>query len=109
MNTMFTDCPLEYVSNVIGGKWKLRILWILSQSDFVRYNELKRNLNGVTDLMLTKSLKELISAGVVKRVQYNEIPPRVEYSLTENGKKLIVALDSVTKWSEETLRLLKNK
>lgn len=106
---MFTDCPLEYASNVIGGKWKLRILWILSKSDFVRFNELKRKLNGITDLMLTKSLKELILADIVKRVQYNEIPPRVEYSLTENGRKLIIALDSVTKWSEETLKSLKNK
>lgn len=106
-NNTFTDCPLEYASNVIGGKWKLRILWILSQSDFVRFNELKRNLNGITDLMLTKSLKELMSSDVVKRVQYNEIPPRVEYSLTENGVKLIEALDYVTKWSEETLISLK--
>lgn len=56
------------------------------------------------DLM---SLKELMSAEVVKRVQYNEIPPRVKYSLTENGEKLIEALDYVTKWSEETLNLLK--
>ncbi len=54
--------------------------------------------------MLTKSLKELVSADIVKRVQYNEIPPRVEYSLTENGLKLIEALVPINKWSEETLK-----
>lgn len=103
-NILRTDCPLEYASFVIGGKWKLRILWILSQSDYVRFNALKRELDGITDLMLTKSLKELVSANVVKRVQYNEIPPRVEYSLTENGLKLIEALVPINKWSAETLK-----
>lgn len=102
-NISKTNCPLEFASFVIGGKWKLRILWILSQYDYVRFNTLKRELDGITDLMLTKSLKELVSADVVRRVQYNEIPPRVEYSLTENGVKLIEALVPVNKWSEETL------
>ena len=77
---IFTDCPLEYAASVIGGKWKLKIIWNLSKSDYVRFNELKRNLNGITDLMLTKSLKELMDASVVNRVQYNEVPHRVEYS-----------------------------
>lgn len=103
-NIIRTDCPLEYASFIIGGKWKLRILWILSQSDYVRFNALKRKLDGITDLMLTKSLKELVSTDIVKRVQYNEIPPRVEYSLTENGLKLIEALVPINKWSEETLK-----
>ncbi|MGG7148132.1 winged helix-turn-helix transcriptional regulator [Clostridium butyricum] len=106
-NILKTDCPLEFASFVIGRKWKLRILWILSQSDYVRFNTLKRELDGITDLMLTKSLKELVSADVVRRVQYNEIPPRVEYSLTQNGVKLIEALVPVNKWSEETLNKFK--
>lgn len=97
-------CPLEYATNVIGGKWKLRIIWILSQSEYVRFNELKRNLNSITDIMLTKSLKDLVQDDIVKRVQYNEIPPRVEYSLTENGMKLIDALTPIRKWSEGTLK-----
>lgn len=106
-NILKTDCPLEFASFVIGGKWKLRILWILSQYDYVRFNTLKRELDGITDLMLTKSLKELVSADVVRRVQYNEIPPRVEYSLTQNGVKLIEALAPVNKWSQETLNKFK--
>lgn len=103
-NKSFVDCPLEYASNVIGGKWKLKILWALSQSEYTRFNTLKRNLPGITDLMLTKSLKELSNANIVNRIQYNEIPPRVEYSLTKNGHQLMEALIPVTHWSTEALK-----
>lgn len=96
------DCPLEYVANIIGGKWKIRLIWALYESEYVRFNELKRELNGITDAMLTKILKELIKENIVKRIQYNEIPPRVEYSLTPNGLNLVNALNEVTKWSKGT-------
>ncbi|WP_291579845.1 winged helix-turn-helix transcriptional regulator [Clostridium sp. UBA6640] len=96
------DCPLEYAANIIGGKWKIRLLWTLYESEYVRFNELKRQLNGITDTMLTKTLKELIKENIVKRVQYNEIPPRVEYSLTPNGLNLVNALNEIRKWSKET-------
>lgn len=96
------DCPLEYATNIIGGKWKIRLIWALYRAEFVRFNELKRQLNGITDMMLTKILKELVNENIVKRVQYNEIPPRVEYSLTPNGLNLVNALTEVTKWSKET-------
>jgi DNA-binding HxlR family transcriptional regulator len=95
------DCPLEYAANIIGGKWKIRLLWTLYGSEYVRFNELKRQLNGITDMMLTKTLKELIKENIVKRVQYNEIPPRVEYSLTPNGLNLVNALNEIRKWSKE--------
>ena len=74
----------------------------LYESEYVRFNELKRELSGITDAMLTKILKELIKENIVKRVQYNEIPPRVEYSLTPNGLNLVNALNEVTKWSKGT-------
>lgn len=96
------DCPLEYAANIIGGKWKIRLLWALYGSEYIRFNELKRQLNGITDMMLTKILKELIKENIVNRVQYNEIPPRVEYSLTPNGLNLVNALNEVRKWSKET-------
>lgn len=94
------DCPLEYVANIIDGKWKIRLIWALYESEYVRFNELKRELSGITDAMLTKILKELIKENIVKRIQYNEIPPRVEYSLTPNGLNLVNALNEVTKWSK---------
>lgn len=105
----YTDCPLEYASNIIGGKWKLKILWSLSQSETIRYNTLKKQIQGITDLMLTKSLKDLIQANVVLRNQYNEIPPRVEYSLTPQGVALIEALVPITNWSKESLTKLQKQ
>lgn len=103
------DCPLEYATNIISGKWKIRLLWALYKSEYVRFNELKRQLNGITDMMLTKILKELIKENIVKRVQYNEIPPRVEYSLTINGLNLVNALNEVTKWAKENHNINNSK
>jgi len=76
---LLSDCPLEYATNIIGGKWKIRLIWSLHRAEYVRFNELKRQLNGITDMMLTKILKELVKENIVKRIQYKEIPPRVEY------------------------------
>ena len=105
----FSDCPLEYATNIIGGKWKIRLIWALYRAEFVRFNELKRQLDGITDMMLTKILKELVKENIVNRVQYNEIPPRVEYSLTPNGLNLVNALNEVTKWSKGTHNISDSK
>lgn len=97
------DCPLEYATNIIGGKWKIRLIWTIYTGEKVRFNELKRQLNGITDMMLTKILKELVKENIVTRIQYNEIPPRVEYSLTENGLNLVNSLNEITKWSKDNI------
>lgn len=96
-------CPLEHAAQVLNGKWKLKIIWYLAQAPTVRFNALKRQIGGVTDLMLTKSLKELVSAQVVERQQFNEVPPRVEYSLTPQGRGLLVALEPLANWSQAML------
>lgn len=98
-----TQCPILHVFRRIGGKWKLPILWHLADQDTVRYNELKRSVRGVTNMMLTKCLRELEDYGLVIRRQYNEVPPRVEYSLTERGKKLLPALAELYAWGREQL------
>jgi DNA-binding HxlR family transcriptional regulator len=67
----------------------------------LRYNELKRNIEGITNMVLTQSLKELESDGIVNRKQYMEIPPRVEYSLTDSGKELIPALKALANWGKK--------
>ncbi len=79
-------CPLEYGLEIFGGKWKARIICVLSSEEFMRYNELKKILGNITDAVLSEMLRELIENDMVDRNQYNEIPPRVEYSLTEKGK-----------------------
>lgn len=96
-------CPATFAFHVIGGKWNLPIIAIMSENECIRYNELKRRLIGVTGTTLTNSLKELIDYGIVHREQYNEIPPRVEYSLTPAGKELVPILESVVVWGQKNV------
>lgn len=96
-------CPIIHALDIIGGKWKLPILWHLADRKTVRYNELRRTVKGVTNMMLTKCLKELEADGLVSRVQYPEVPPRVEYSLTDSGARLIPSLDTLYAWGAEHL------
>nr|WP_288975527.1 helix-turn-helix domain-containing protein [uncultured Blautia sp.] len=93
-------CPLKYALNLVGGKWKLPIICILAREESVRYNSLKRKLCGITNMMLSQSLKELEENGIVHREQYNEIPPRVEYSLTKEGRSILEPLDSLSEWGK---------
>ncbi len=92
------NCPLTFALNLIGGKWRLPIIWALSKNGTMRYNELKRSIDGITNMMLTQSLKELELNGIINRKQFMEVPPRVEYSLTDNGENLIPALKSLASW-----------
>lgn len=95
------SCPLTFALNLIGGKWRLPIIWALSKNGTLRYNELKRSIPGITNMMLTQSLKDLESYGIVYRKQFMEVPPRVEYSLTDNGEKLIPALKVLADWGKQ--------
>lgn len=95
------NCPLTFALNLIGGKWRLPIIWALSKNGTMRYNELKRSIDGITNMMLTQSLKELESYGIIKRQQFMEIPPRVEYSLTDDGESLIPALKALANWGSK--------
>ncbi len=96
-------CPATFAFGVIGGKWNLPILSMLSNQPVVRYNELKRGLEGITGTMLTNCLKELIDYGIVHREQYPEIPLRVEYSLTPSGQALVPLISSIVEWGEQHL------
>ena len=94
-------CPLTYALDIIGGKWRLPIIWALNKNNVLRYNELKKKVNGITNMMLSQSLKEMENYGLVNRKQFLEIPPRVEYSLTDTGKDLIKALELLAKWGKK--------
>jgi len=99
-NNNIKNCPLTYALELIGGKWRLPIIWALSQNETLRYNELKRQVDGITNMMLSQCLKEMEGYGLVIRKQYMEIPPRVEYSLSQHGKDLIPALQSLARWGK---------
>lgn len=90
--------PLSYFLQAAGGKWKCRILWALRDGKSLRYSELKHAVPGVTDMMLSQSLKELYTDKMVSRKQYQEIPPKVEYRLTDKGAALLPALMAVCEW-----------
>lgn len=101
-NIYETPCPILYAMEIIGQKWKLPILWYIAdnQNQTLRYRELERKVVGITPTMLTKCLRELEDDGLVHREQYPTIPPTVEYSLTDRGRTLIPALESVYQWAE---------
>ncbi|MCM2674506.1 winged helix-turn-helix transcriptional regulator [Alkalicoccobacillus plakortidis] len=95
--------PAYYTLKILSGKWNLSILTVLCRNKIIRYNELKRQVIGITGTMLNQSLKELIEYGIVQRVQYNEVPPKVEYSLTEVGLELIPIYEQLELWGEKNL------
>lgn len=92
-------CPLEYGMEIFGGKWKSRIICVLAAKEVLRYSEIRKEMGNITDAVLSSSLKELIADNIVNRKSYDEIPPRVEYSLSEKGRSVVPILQSICKWS----------
>jgi DNA-binding HxlR family transcriptional regulator len=97
-------CPLECALKLIGGKWKITILCALHHDGKTRYNELKRKIRGITNTMLSSSLKELESDGLVCRRQYDEMPVRVEYRLSEACDGLMPILGDLARWGMSLLK-----
>lgn len=97
-------CPIQYALNLLGGKWKMPIWCALRQSGPTRYNELKRKISGITNTMLASSLKEMEEAGLVVRKQYEEMPVRVEYSLTEKSEMLAPAIHTIGDWGRKLIQ-----
>ncbi len=93
-------CPVIRALDILGGKWRLAIIWELSRYENMRYNELKRHLCGITNRMLTRSLQALEYHGLVTRKEYDQIPPHVEYSITESCKSLLPALEIINEWGK---------
>lgn len=91
-------CALQLFSEELGGKWRMRVLWALHDGSGCRYSLVKNRIPGITDMMLTQSLKELQHSGYVSREQFPESPPRVEYRITDLGKTLLPLLSSVIQW-----------
>ncbi len=92
------NCPLQKAMKAIGGKWKMAIICSLANDGTTRYNDLKRKMNGISNTMLAKSLKELEDDGLVKRQEYAEVPIRVEYEITDTVSSLIPILAELASW-----------
>lgn len=98
MKSKIARCPTELTLSVIAGKWKILIIhWLLK--DTMRFNQLQRELGGITHRTLAKQLREMECHGLVKRKDYGEIPPRVDYRLTALGKSLAPILYSMEEWA----------
>jgi DNA-binding HxlR family transcriptional regulator len=97
-------CPAIGFSQIVGGKYKLRILWALSKRGSLRYGEIRASLlkgtlgQAITPRVLSRELKQLQERGLIHRKQYNVVPPRVEYSITDVGAELTPILDAIVDW-----------
>lgn len=89
-----------YTLSIISGKWKLQIIYHLSKNGVVRYNELQRMLGKITYKTLSTALKEMVNNGIIHREEYPQIPPKVEYSLTEKGQTLWPIIQEMCQWGE---------
>lgn len=98
------NCEKELTLSVIGGKWKMLILWYLGKEGTKRFNELKSLMPGITQRMLVNQLRELEEDLIVHREVYPVVPPKVEYSLTEQGKSLMPILESMYEWGKNYMK-----
>ncbi len=102
------DCPVHRTLELLSGKWRTHIIYELCKHPTMRFGELKKAYPHITNTMLTNTmltntLRDLESLGIIHREQFNEIPPHVEYSLTEKGKALLPVFFEISKWGEENL------
>lgn len=93
----------QYTLSIIGGKWKMEIIYQLASCELLRFNELKRNIPNITYKMLSAQLKELEHDGIIVRKEYPQIPPKVEYYLSEKGNLLIPVLNELCKWGNANI------
>lgn len=99
-------CPVGVTQNVIGGKWKIVIIWQIKDG-VKRFNELQKALPGIRQGYLTQQLRELEQDGLVHREVYKEVPPKVEYSLTDMGNKFLKVMDKMLEWGMEYIDFIK--
>jgi DNA-binding HxlR family transcriptional regulator len=98
-DSLYPDCPIRNILSRIGDKWSMLVLFTLEQHDNIRFKELQRNIPDISQKMLTTTLKTLEADDLLLRKAYPEIPPRVEYQLTERGKSLLPLIDNLLLWA----------
>jgi len=95
--------PFEYALNIISRKWRGLVIYYLYVNNVMRFSELKRELNGITQKMLTQTLRFLEEEKIINRKVYPVVPPKVEYTLTDKGKSIVPILKSLQEWGQEQL------
>lgn len=97
------NCPMRRTLEILSGKWRTHIIYELCKHESCRFVELKKAVPRITNTMLSSTLKDLEELGIIHREQFNEIPPHVEYSLTEKGRALLPVFTELAKWGEKYL------
>jgi len=102
-NALYPNCPIRNVLSRVGDKWSMLILFTLENYPTIRFKELQRNIPDISQKMLTATLKALEADGLISREVFPEVPPRVEYALTEKGKSLLPLIDNLLTWASNNM------
>lgn len=102
-DALFPNCPIRNILSRIGDKWSMLVLYTLETDEAKRFKELQRNISDISQKMLTATLKMLEADGLVKREAFAEVPPRVEYSLSDKGKTLLPHINALLSWATDNM------
>lgn len=102
-DTLYPNCPIRNVLSRVGDKWSMLVLFTLESNNNQRFKELQRNIPDISQKMLATTLKMLEADGLILRVAFPEIPPRVEYSLTKKGKSLLPLINNLISWASDNM------
>ena len=105
-NELYPDCPIRNILARISDKWSILVLFTLNQSALMRFNALQKNIHDISQKMLTVTLRTLEEVGFVKRQVYAEVPPRVEYSLTDRAISLLPHINSLITWAKDNMNAI---
>ena len=106
LNSIIEICPVRNVVARFGNKWALLVILVLSENEPIRYNELGRKIPDISSRVLSNTLRILEADGLIKRQFYQEVPPRVEYSLTETGRSLVPIIIKLTEWAQNNMKTI---
>ena len=102
-DALYPNCPIRNVLSRVGDKWSMLVLFTLESNNNQRFKELQRNIPDISQKMLTTTLKMLEADGLILRVAFSEIPPRVEYSLTKKGESLLPLINNLISWASDSM------
>lgn len=106
LNSIIEICPVRNVIARFGNKWAILVILVLSENEPVRYNELRRLIPDISSRVLSNTLRTLEADGLVVRKSYQEVPPKVEYSLTDTGTSLIPLIHELTAWAQKNMKTI---
>lgn len=106
LNSIIEICPVRNVIARFGNKWGLLVILVINENEPVRYNDLRRQIPDISSRVLSSTLRILEADGLVVRTYYQEVPPRVEYSLSDTGKSLVPIIMQLTEWAQKNMKTI---